>query len=69
MAIADLCKNACVLGHDIHLTIDGKKPKGFPRGELLSIGSDGSRNYAFDPLKVLAWIRDAKLIKVEDIKP
>lgn len=47
----------CLLaGCTVSLTLSkGEKPKGFPRGELLSVGSDGSRNYAFDPLKVLAW--------------
>lgn len=47
----------CLLaGCTVSLTLSrGKKPKGFPRGELLSVCSDGARNYAFDPLKVLAW--------------
>lgn len=48
----------CLLaGCTVSLTLSrGEKPKGFPRGELLSVASDGSRNYAFDPLKVLAWV-------------
>jgi len=39
------------------VSIDGKAPPGFPRGELLSVGTNGSRNIAVDPLKVLAWMR------------
>lgn len=35
----------------------GKPPKGFPRGELLSVGTDGAKNYAVDPIKTLAWAR------------
>lgn len=48
----------CLLaGCAVSLTLSrSERPKGFPRGELLSVGSDGSRNYAFDPLKVLAWV-------------
>lgn len=34
----------------------GKRPAGFPKGELLSVGTDGSRNYACNPVKVLAWV-------------
>ncbi len=33
----------------------GKKPKGFPRGELLSETERG-RCYSFDPDKVIAWL-------------
>lgn len=33
-----------------------KRIPGFPRGELLSVGADGTHNYAVCPLKVLAWI-------------
>jgi len=33
-----------------------KRIPGFPRGELLSVGTDGSHNYSVCPLKVLAWI-------------
>lgn len=35
-----------------------KCPAGFPRGRLASIGTNGSKNYAVDPLKVLAWLRE-----------
>jgi hypothetical protein len=34
----------------------GKRPPGFPRSELLSVGADGSRNYACHPVKALAWL-------------
>lgn len=36
----------------------GKRPAGFPRGELLSAGANGSHNYAVDPIKTLAWVRN-----------
>lgn len=35
-----------------------KRPPGFPRGELLSVGSNGSSNHAVHPVKVLAWIHE-----------
>lgn len=38
-------------------TTSKKWPAGFPRGELLSVGTNGSRNYAIDPVKVLGWMR------------
>ena len=34
----------------------GKRLTGFPRGELLSLGTNGASNYAVNPVKVLAWI-------------
>jgi len=58
--LADLamtCAHACVAGWPtVHITTRGKRPAGFPRGELLSVGTDGSRNYACNPVKVLAWL-------------
>lgn len=38
-----------------------KKPKGFPRGELLSETERG-RVYSFDPDKVIAWLTKNGLI-------
>ena len=41
----------------ITVSINGpKRLPGFPRGELISVGSNGSHNYSVCPLKVLAWI-------------
>ena len=40
--------------------VKGKPPKGFPRGELLSVGTNGARNRSVDPLKVLAWLREQR---------
>ena len=58
--VADLsttCALACVSGQPtVTLSLRGPRPAGFPRGELLSIGTNGSRNYAVNPVKVLAWI-------------
>ena len=34
-----------------------KQIAGFPRGELLSVNSDGCRNYSFDVLKMLGWLK------------
>ena len=38
-----------------------KKPKGFPRGELLSETERG-RVYSFDPDKVISWLTKNGLI-------
>lgn len=58
--LADLamtCALACVSGHrTVTLALRGKRPAGFPRGELLSVGTDGAHNYACHPVKVLAWL-------------
>lgn len=35
-----------------------KRPAGFPRGELLSVGTNDAKNYAIDPLKLLAFLRE-----------
>lgn len=42
----------------VTISSKGKPPKGFPRGELLSVGANGAKNYAVDPIKVLTWARD-----------
>ena len=58
--LADLamtCALACVLGQaTITVSARGKRPAGFPRGELLSVGTNGAHNYACHPVKVLAWL-------------
>lgn len=40
-----------------------KRPKGFPRGELLCENFDGRHVYTFDPLRVLAWLTANGLVK------
>jgi len=52
------CARAVLEGRDT-ITVSKYGPKrvpGFPRGELLSVGSNGAHNYAVCPVKVLAWI-------------
>ena len=55
------CINA-ILADQPTVTIcaTGKRPPGFPRGELLSVGTSGASNYAVDPIKVLDWLRDSQ---------
>ena len=52
------CARAVLEGNDaITVSVNGpKRIPGFPRGELLSVGTNGSHNYSVCPLKVLAWI-------------
>lgn len=40
----------------VTLSVRGMRPEGFPRGALLSVGTDGSKNYAVCPVKALAWL-------------
>ena len=58
--LADLamtCSLACVSGQaTVTISTRGKCPAGFPRGELLSVGTNGAHNYACHPVKVLAWL-------------
>lgn len=52
------CARAVLEGRDT-ITVSRNGPKrvpGFPRGELLSVGTNGAHNYAVCPRKVLAWI-------------
>ncbi len=54
---------AAVLSGEPTVTISvtaGKRPAGFPRGELLSVGTAGANNYAVCPIKVMAWIHQRK---------
>ncbi len=52
------CARAVLEGRDTVMVSKAgpKRVPGFPRGELLSVGTNGSHNYAVCPLKVLAWI-------------
>jgi len=51
------CAHAILAGQPtVTITVAGKRPRGFPRGELLSVGTDGQHNYAVCPAKVLGWI-------------
>ena len=51
------CAHAILAGlQTVTFTVTGKRPHGFPRGELLSVGSEGQHNYAVCPVKVLGWI-------------
>lgn len=57
--LAMACVWACMTGSKtITVTLKARRRREFPRGELLSVGDDGSHNYAMDPVRVLAWIRD-----------
>lgn len=42
------------------LDIKGKKPKGFPMGELACQQKSGVRVYYFDPIKVLKFCQKCK---------
>lgn len=59
-ALSDLamtCALACISGQQsITISSTGLKPPGFPRGELISVGTNGAKNYAVHPVKVLSWL-------------
>jgi hypothetical protein len=56
-ALVMQCAFAVLAGQQtVTISATGKRPPGFPRGELLSVGTDGSHNYACHPVKVLAWL-------------
>lgn len=56
-ALVVRCATAVLVGQEtVTLSATGRRPPGFPRGELLSAKDDGTRNYAVDPIKALAWI-------------
>lgn len=58
-ALAAQCAAAVLAGSPtVTINVTGKPPVGFPRGELLSIATDGTRNYALNPIKVLNYLRD-----------
>ena len=55
-AVAYACAQACMDGRNVTISMRGKRPRGFPKGELLSIGTNGEKNYSMNPVKVLSWI-------------
>lgn len=57
--LAVQCVYAVMTGQPtVTISAAGKPPAGFPRGELLSVGTNGARNYAVNPVKVLAWMHE-----------
>ena len=56
-ALVMQCAFAVIAGQKtVTISTTGKRPSGFPRCELLSVGTDGSHNYAVCPIKAMAWI-------------
>jgi hypothetical protein len=65
-ALVMQCAFAVIAGQKtVTISATKKSPAGFPRGELLSVGTDGSHNYAVDPIKTMAWIH-ARTIKANN---
>ena len=68
-ALVMQCAFAVLSGQQtVTIAATGKRPVGFPRGELLSAGSNGSHNYACNPVKVLTWAH-ARTSKTPNVKP
>lgn len=42
-----------------------KRPRGFPRGELLCVNAEGERVYSFDPVRILAWLTAHGLVHIK----
>lgn len=57
--LVSACAGAVLAGTTITLSLPkgARWPCKFPRGELLSVNHEGTRNVAFDPVKVLAWVQ------------
>lgn len=63
------CAYAVLAGSaTVTISTTGKRLARFPRGELLSVGSNGRHNYAVCPVKVLAWIHARKMAPQEPQK-
>lgn len=51
------CALAVLTGQlTVTVSATGKRPPGFPRGALLSVGTNGTHNHAVHPVRVLAWV-------------
>lgn len=64
MNIEELCFNcarAVIAGTGITLSLPkgARWPDKFPRGELLSVNLEGTRNVSFNPVRVLAWVQQS----------
>ena len=55
------CTQALMAGQNITLSLQKgySWPPRFPRGKLLSVGTNGARNVSIDPLRVLAWVQQS----------
>ena len=56
-----VCTQALMAGQNITLSLQKgySWPPRFPRGKLLSVGTNGARNVSIDPLRVLAWVQQS----------
>lgn len=58
-ALVMQCAFAIIAGQrTVTVSATGERPAGFPRGELLSVGTNGAKNYAICPVKALAWVHE-----------
>jgi hypothetical protein len=56
-ALVMQCAFAVIAGQrTVTVSATGKRPAGFPKGELLSVGTNGAHNYAVCPIKTLSWV-------------
>lgn len=68
--LAMQCTYAVLTGQPtVTISATGKHLAGFPRGELLSVGTNGARNYAVNPVKVLAWLHARALRTHQPLGP
>jgi hypothetical protein len=54
------------LNKQLLLVIRGRRPKGFPIGELVCEIQQGVSNYYFDPIKVLIYCQKFKQEELND---
>lgn len=67
-ALVMQCAFAVIAGQPaVTISTTGKRPAGFPRGELLSVGTNGAHNYAVCPIKAMAWIH-ARTLKASNVE-
>lgn len=68
-ALVMQCAFAVLAGQKtITISTTSKVPAGFPRGELLSVGTNGAKNYAVCPIKALAWIHAKTTARTAGVK-
>lgn len=68
-ALVMQCAFAVLAGQrTVTISTTSKAPPGFPRGELLSVGTNGARNYAVHPVKALAWIHAQTMRRADGVR-
>jgi hypothetical protein len=63
--LAIACAEAANAGLRISLEMPNRRIKGWPRGELLCVNTQGRKVMSYDPVKILWALHNAGVVRIE----